>query len=343
MIARRGKISLLAAGLSAAVHLTLLGGLATVRSDSSAESKTVLGAVSVQVVGRTIEQPLITPKPQVKMESKPVAQQSVLPASAISQAVSAIPQEKQPHPAEPLSERPSIVSKTIPETVSEAASSTTPSTDSKIVSGTVSQTTSSAVSGMGGGTGGTTGGATTTDAGFFGQETAARTVCFVVDCSGSMYGRRELIRRQLKNCIASLHDTQSFYLIFFMDGDKLLESGDGKALPATGDAKAGAFEMIDHIRLEGQTNARQALERAMKIRDGISRPVQLIYFLTDGFDLQISSPGAFCRNIGRIRDKYASSVTINTIGLWASAEDQRTLRKIAEMTGGQFMHVDSDN
>jgi Mg-chelatase subunit ChlD len=339
MIARRGKISLLAAGLSAAVHLTLLGGLATVRSDSLAESRTVLGAVSVQVVGRTVEQPLITPKPQVKMESKPVAQQSTLPASVISQAVSAIPQESQSHPAEPLLERPSIVSKTIPETVSQAASSTTPSTVSKVVSGTVSQATSSAVSETGGGTGG----ATTTDAGFFGQETAARTVCFVVDCSGSMYGRRELIRRQLKNCIASLHDTQSFYLIFFMDGDKLLESGDGKAVSATGDAKAGAFEMIDHIRLEGQTNARQALERAMKIRDVGGRPVQLIYFLTDGFDLQISSPGAFCRNIERIRDKYASSVTINTIGLWASTEDQRTLRKIAEMTGGQFMHVDSDN
>jgi Mg-chelatase subunit ChlD len=337
MIARRGKISLLAAGISAAVHLTLLGGLATVRSDSPAESKTALGAMSIQVVGRTIEQPFITLKPEVKIESKLVAQQDILsaPIQMISQAVSAIPQENQTHPAEPLSQRPSIVSKTIPETVSEAAPPATPSTVSKAVSETVSQTTSPTVSG--------TGGTTVSDAGFFGQETAARTICFVVDCSGSMYGRLELIRRRLKDCIASLRDTQSFYLIFFMDGDKLLESGDGKTALASGSSKASAFEMIDHIRLEGQTNARQALERAMKIRDVWGRPVQLVYFLTDGFDLQISSPGAFCRDIGRIRDKYASSVTINTIGLCASAEDQRTLRKIAEMTGGQFVHVDSDN
>jgi uncharacterized protein YegL len=317
MIARRGKISLLAAGLSAAVHLTLLGGLATVQSGSPAESKAVLGAVSVQVVGRTVEQPLITPKPQVKMESKAVAQQDILPAPVqiISQAVSAIPQEKPSGPAEPLLEHPSIVSKTIPEKVSQA--------------------TSSAVSGEGG--------TAAYDAGFFGRETAARTVCFVVDCSGSMYGRLELIKQQLKDCIASLHDTQSFYLIFFMDGNKLLESGDGKAIPASGHAKAKAFKMIDHIHLEGQTNARQALERAMKIRDGIGKPVQLVYFLTDGFDLQISSPGAFCRGIEHVRNKYASSVTINTIGLWASAEDRKMLQKIAEMTGGQFIHVDSDN
>lgn len=311
MIARRGKISVLAAGASAAVHLALLGGFASVRLGAPAESHSVVGAVSIQAVRRPVEQPLITPKPEVKMESKPVAQQDK-PTPMVSQSAPVVADESRPQPPVQIPQNTS--------TTSSTASSTTSSTASGMISGTVSGAVS--------------------EAGFFGQETAAQTVCFVVDCSGSMYGRLELIRRQLKDCIASLRDTQSFYLIFFMDGDKLLESGDGKAVPAAGYAKAQAFAMIDRIRLEGQTNARQALERAMKIRDARGRPMELIYFLTDGFDLQISSPGAFCRDIERIQSRYAPSVTINTIGLWASPEDQRMLERIAKMTGGQFVSVE---
>jgi hypothetical protein len=154
-----------------------------------------------------------------------------------------------------------------------------------------------------------------------------------------MYGRMGLISEQLKDCIASLLETQSFYIIFFMDGNTLLEMGDGKAVPATGFAKARAFAMIDNIHLQGKTNARQALERSMKIRDAIGRPVELIYFLTDGFDLQMDSSQAFCTDIAQMRRKYAPSVTINTIGLWVTMEDGQTLGKIAEITGGQYHSV----
>jgi hypothetical protein len=154
-----------------------------------------------------------------------------------------------------------------------------------------------------------------------------------------MYGRLELIERQLKDCIASLRDTQSFDLIFFMDGNTLLELGEGKAVFASGFSKARAFAMIDNIHLEGQTNARQALERAMKIRDTTGRPVELIYFLTDGFDLQMDSSQAFCTEIALMRRKFAPAVTINTIGLWVSQEDQQTLQIIAHTTGGQYIPV----
>jgi hypothetical protein len=125
-----------------------------------------------------------------------------------------------------------------------------------------------------------------------------------------------------------------------MDGDKLLENGDGKAVLASGYAKAKAFTMIDHIHLEGRTNARQALERAMKIRDGIGRPVQLIYFLTDGFDLEECSQQSFCRDIQRLRNRNASSTVIHTIGLWTQPQDEKILQTIAEATGGQFIHVE---
>lgn len=177
----------------------------------------------------------------------------------------------------------------------------------------------------------------TFEAELFGQEVVARTICFVVDCSGSMYGRLELIRQQLKDCIASLRDTQSFYIILFMNGNILKELGDGKAIPANGSAKSRAFTFIDDIHLEGKTNARQALERAMRIRDAVGRPVELIYFLTDGFELQIDSSQAFSAEISAIRRKIAPSVCINTIGLGISQEDQKTLIQIAEMTGGRYI------
>jgi hypothetical protein len=298
MIARRGKIDLWAAGLSAFAHLMLLGGFAAVRLGVSAQPvATSLGAVSMQTIQRNSEPPLITPKPEVRQEiqTPPVPEPVVIPENKPVRTEA--PAESLPVPQ--VEAAPPAPSPPVPEQAPE-----------------------------------------TFEAEFFGQDTVARTLCFVVDCSGSMYGRLELIERQLKDCIASLRDTQSFYVIFFMDGDKLREIGDGRAIPASGFSKARAFAMIDNIRLEGQTNARQALERAMKIRDAYGRPVELIYFLTDSFDLQMDSSLAFCAELAKMRRKFAPAVTINTIGLWVSEEDQRTLQKIAEMTGGQCISVE---
>ncbi len=178
------------------------------------------------------------------------------------------------------------------------------------------------------------------EATFFGNKTAAQNICFVVDCSGSMYGRLGMIQRQLKSCIAALYDTQSFCVIFFMDGNTLLETGSGKLLPATGQAKSEAFTLIDNVHLGGQTNAIQALGRALQLRDSVGRAVQVIYFLTDGFDLSEPSGQPFDTQIQAMRKSYAPAAVIHTIGLWASEQDQQRLRQIAEMTGGTFVHID---
>lgn len=178
------------------------------------------------------------------------------------------------------------------------------------------------------------------EATFFGNKTAAQNICFVVDCSGSMYGRLGMIQRQLKSCIAALYDTQSFCVIFFMDGNTLLETGSGKLLPATGQAKSEAFTLIDNVHLGGQTNAIQALGRALQLRDSVGRAVQVIYFLTDGFDLSEPSGQPFDTQIQAMRKSYAPGAVIHTIGLWASEQDQQRLRQIAEMTGGTFVHID---
>jgi len=179
------------------------------------------------------------------------------------------------------------------------------------------------------------------DASFFGNKTAAQNICFVVDCSGSMYGRLGMIQRQLENCIAGLHDTQSFCVIFFMDGNTLLETGSGTLTPATLQAKFEAFTLIDSVHLGGQTNAVQALQRAMQLRDRRGRAVQVVYFLTDGFDLSEAPGQPFDTQIQAIRKSCAPGAVIHTIGLWASEQDQQRLRQIAEMTGGSFLHIDN--
>jgi hypothetical protein len=289
---RTGKISLIAAGVSAGVHLAALGGFAMVRPSQPVESAVAIGAVCVEQIREAAPKPLVTEKPVIQSVPK-----SPEPAT-FSSASAPIPM---PAPASVPVAPPKIESSSPPQAVYEYSSS---------------------------------------EMEFFGNRTAAKSVCFVVDCSGSMYGRLGMIQKQLKDCIASLYDTQSFYLIFFMDGETLLENGNGKLAAATGPAKSEAFAMIDRARLGGQTNASHALKRAMQLRDAHGRAVQLIYFLTDGFDLADNPAEPFYNVLMDIRKKNAPKVAICTIGLWTSDADQQRLKLIAEMTGGTFLDIE---
>lgn len=302
---RSGKISLIAAGVSASVHLAALGGFATVRLSQPAESASAMGAVCVEQIREISPSPLITEKPEIKS----------IPATPEPAAVSSAP-----------------VPASVPDTTPAPVPVESPKKEPVLKPQTVYDYSSANADSLGN--------SSTSDMEFFGNRTAVKSVCFVVDCSGSMYGRLGMIQRQLKDCIASLYDTQSFYLIFFMDGDTLLENGDGKLAAATGPAKSEAFAMIDRARLGGQTNAAHALRRAMQLHDASGSAVQLIYFLTDGFDLVDNPAEPFYKTLMDIRKKNAPKVVINTIGLWTSDADRQRLKLIAEMTGGTFLNVE---
>ncbi len=96
---------------------------------------------------------------------------------------------------------------------------------------------------------------------FFGQFTDVRKICYVVDCSGSMHGRLGLVKQQLKTSIASLQPDQFFYIIFFLQGDRLIESGDTYLIRATPHTKAKAYDFIDSVRPAGTTEPLNALNR----------------------------------------------------------------------------------
>jgi len=175
---------------------------------------------------------------------------------------------------------------------------------------------------------------------FFGQTTAVRKICYVVDCTGSMHGRFGLVRRQLIDSIRRLEPDQFFYIIFFLDGNRLLETGGGRMVRATPSAKAQAEAFINAARPSGPTNAVQALLRAMDIRDALNRPPQLIYFLTDGFDLDESVGAAdFAAQIEQQRRRRAPQTPIHTIGFWTEAGDVAILKRLAEASGGRFTGV----
>ncbi len=175
---------------------------------------------------------------------------------------------------------------------------------------------------------------------FFGQLSADRKICYVVDASGSMLGRFDPVRDQLRQSLASLAPDQYFYIIFFQDGDKLIESANGRFVRASPASVQAAYEFIASIRPKGGTNAVEGLRRGMSIRDSAGQGPGLIYFLTDGFDLEQNGVEGFARRIENLRKTLAPRTKINTIGFRAEQTDLQILRDIAAASGGQFSSVE---
>jgi len=174
---------------------------------------------------------------------------------------------------------------------------------------------------------------------FFGQSADLRKICYVVDCSGSMQGLFGRVRKQLKTSISNLPLDHYFYIIFF-HGDQLLESGGGKLIRATPKAKSAAYSFIDNVRPGQTTNALAALERAMRLRGPGGKGCELIYFLTDGVDIDRADSADFALIVENLRKKLAHSTRINTIGFWVQPDDCEILQSVARRSGGRFSNID---
>lgn len=176
---------------------------------------------------------------------------------------------------------------------------------------------------------------------FFGSFTDQRKVCYLVDCSGSMHGIFGRVREELVESIRNLQPDQYFYIIFF-GGDRLIESGSGKLIRATRQAKDAAYEFIDSVRPAGKTNALAALEKAVQIRDSDEARPAVIYFLTDGFELTTEDTHRFLQKVANLVRRFAPTTKINTIGFWTQGDDREMLETIAEQSGGEFVFITDD-
>lgn len=174
---------------------------------------------------------------------------------------------------------------------------------------------------------------------FFGSRVKHRKVCYLVDCSGSMRGIFGRVRKELIDSISNLQPDQYFYVIFF-GGNKLIESGDGKLIRATGESKSAAYDFINSVQPSGATNAAAALERAMQIRDSGGRSASVIYFLTDGFELTAEDTKRLPQRTANLLKRFAPVTKINTIGFWPARQDRGMLKTIAEQSGGRSVFID---
>lgn len=171
---------------------------------------------------------------------------------------------------------------------------------------------------------------------FFGSKTQVKTICYVVDCSGSMQGIFSQVTQNLKKSISSLEPDQFFYIIFF-GGGRLYEFGEPAMRRAFPASITEADNFIDSITPAGQTNAKIAIERAFHVKDSLGNSPDTVFLLTDGLDLtENTGTYYFSKDIQRKRKKFSPQTRINTIGFWTKPTDCVILRDIAEDSRGSF-------
>jgi Mg-chelatase subunit ChlD len=174
---------------------------------------------------------------------------------------------------------------------------------------------------------------------FFGQKSIVQRVCYVVDCSGSMYGRMYQVKDQLKKSILNLNSRQAFSIVFFMEGRTILASSGNTLAPATASAKSAALELIETVRPSGSTDAGHALEWSMQLKDASGMEAEVFYFLTDGFDLDPENSRLFAEKVDHLRKAHALGAVLHTIGFDARMQDRQMLRYLAQDTGGSFINI----
>ncbi|MHC5179866.1 MAG: vWA domain-containing protein [Planctomycetota bacterium] len=174
---------------------------------------------------------------------------------------------------------------------------------------------------------------------FFGQKSIVRRVCYVVDCSGSMYGRMYRVRDQLKQSILNLNSQQAFSVVFFMDGQKVVATGNGALQPATAAEKSRAIKLIESVRPSGLADVEYAMQYAMGLKNSNGECPEVVYFLTDGFDLESGSSTQFVKKIDHLRISLAPGATLHTIGFDSQLRDRQMLRKLAAAANGKFIEV----
>jgi hypothetical protein len=165
---------------------------------------------------------------------------------------------------------------------------------------------------------------------FFGAESKAPSIVYVVDKSGSMAWHFAYVQAELARSIADLKPVQQFAVVFFADGKPyILEVNGRKGMTyAVPKAKAAAKDWIDRqiaFSKTGRTDPCQSLEVAFSLKP------DLIYLLTDGL-----FPDGTPETLRRLNARR--KVIINTIAFKDNA-GEKMLKQIARENGGIYKFI----
>ena len=168
---------------------------------------------------------------------------------------------------------------------------------------------------------------------FFGAESHANRVVFVVDNSGSMqHGRMQTTLLELGAAVRRLSSSQEFYVVFFSDQAYPMfypESVD-KPLPATRENKQKLSKWLRTVEMCLGGRLLDAMDYAAVMEPDV------VYLLTDG---DIRSP----RTIERMTSPDSWAFPIHTLGMGArTPQHGQILKSIAEVSGGTARPVIAD-
>jgi len=165
--------------------------------------------------------------------------------------------------------------------------------------------------------------------GFFGAggEEEPPGIVYVLDCSGSMTDSLDYVKFELKRSIGELSEDREFHIIFYSSGPPV-EMPTRRLVKATEANKQLAFQFIDGVIAQGETDPSEAIERAFAVKPDI------IYLLTDSeFDWAI---------VDLVKRLNADAkVTVHTIG-FLCREGESVLKDIAEQNGGNYVFVSQE-
>jgi len=167
---------------------------------------------------------------------------------------------------------------------------------------------------------------------FFGAESRARDVVYVIDLSVSMEGSFGAVRQEMLRSIGRLSEEQRFHIILFNEGPPQ-EMREKRLVRATHENKSEAGRFLASVRPFGRTQPVEAIERAFSVLRG-SGEARLIYLLTDG---EFPDPTQVMQAIDSHNRR--ADVRINTYQYGDDEPAAATLRRIAEESGGEYVII----
>jgi hypothetical protein len=169
---------------------------------------------------------------------------------------------------------------------------------------------------------------------WFSHTTRADNIVYVIDRSGSMTDTFETVKLEMLRSIGRLSEKHSYHIVLFAEGQPM-EDRSRKLKRATRENKVLAYDFLNDIIAEGQTNPIPALKRAFGVLSGARGKKSLIVLLTDGaFDDSSQVLATIDQlNAGR-------TVRVNTF-LYGHRppEAVETMKKIAQSHNGKYRFV----